>query len=58
METNREESNQLPEEGPEQQVPDDEGDEARDEAEGSPGVPEEGERGTGQSQDRPEHGEQ
>jgi hypothetical protein len=44
----REESDQLPEEGPEQQVPEDDADEARDDAEGSPGVPgEEDETSTG-----------
>ncbi len=52
METNREESDQLPEEGPGQQVPDDTRDEVRDEAERSPGVPGEEERGTGQPQDQ------
>ena len=39
-----EESDQLPEEGPSEQVPDDAGGRARDEAEESPGVP--GEEGT------------
>jgi hypothetical protein len=43
-ETPREESDQLPEEGPAGQVPDDAGGSARDEAEHSPGVP--GEEGT------------
>jgi hypothetical protein len=43
-ETPREESDQLPEEGPSEQVPDDTGSRARDEAEESPGVP--GEEGT------------
>lgn len=43
-ETPREESDQLPEEGPSEQVPDDAGGVARDEAEESPGVP--GEEGT------------
>ena len=43
MET-REESDQLPEEGPAEQVPDDAGGSARDESEESPGVP--GEEGT------------
>ena len=42
-----EESDQLPEEGPEQQVPDDEGGEARDDAEQNPGVPGEEEQATG-----------
>ena len=38
METPREESDQLPEEAPQEQVPDDDGDgEARDEAEENPG---------------------
>ena len=39
-----EESDQLPEEGQPEQVPDDSGGEARDEAEDTPGVP--GEEGT------------
>jgi hypothetical protein len=43
----REESDQLPEEGPEQQVPDDDGDDARDDAEETPGVPGEEETATG-----------
>jgi hypothetical protein len=43
----REESDQLPEEGPEQQVPDDDGDNDRDAAEDSPGVPGEDETATG-----------
>lgn len=43
-ETPREESDQLPEEGPPEQVPDDAGGAGRDEAEESPGVP--GEEGT------------
>jgi hypothetical protein len=38
-ETPREESDQLPEEGPAGQVHDDDGGAARDEAEESPGVP-------------------
>jgi hypothetical protein len=46
-ETPREESDQLPEEGPPGQVPDDAGGPARDEAEGSPGVPGEGDTATG-----------
>jgi len=48
-ETNREESDQLPEEGPSQQVPDDAGGsgDARDEAERSAGVPHEEETSTG-----------
>jgi hypothetical protein len=43
----REESDQLPEEGPEQQVPEDEEGESRNEAERTPGVPGEEEQGTG-----------
>ncbi len=43
-ETSGEESDQLPEEAPSEQVPDDTGGEARDDAEESPGVP--GEEGT------------
>ena len=40
METNQEESDQLPEEGPGSQVPDDDGDSsARDSAAGNPGTP-------------------
>jgi hypothetical protein len=35
----REESDQLPEEGPDEQVPDDDGGQARDDAEDTPGVP-------------------
>jgi hypothetical protein len=47
-ETPREESDQLPEEGPAGQVPDDAGGSgARDEAERSPGVPGEDETATG-----------
>jgi hypothetical protein len=46
-ETSREESDQLPEEGPAGQVADDDGDAARDEAEESAGVPGEEETGTG-----------
>ena len=47
-ETPREESDQLPEEGPAGQVPDDSGEgAARDEAEHSPGVPGEDETATG-----------
>ncbi len=44
MEQPREESDQLPEEGPAAQVPDDAGDDARDDARRSAGVP--GEEGT------------
>jgi hypothetical protein len=47
IETPREESDQLPEEGPAGQVPDDEGGPARAEAGESPGVPGEEETGTG-----------
>lgn len=43
----REESDQLPEEGPEEQVPDDTGDKARDEAEDTPGHPGEDGQATG-----------
>ena len=44
----RDESDQMPEEGPSQQVPEDEGrGAARDEAEDSPGVPDEDEQATG-----------
>jgi hypothetical protein len=46
-----EESDQLPEEAPPEQVPDDAGGEARDEAEENPGVPGEEERGTGHQPD-------
>jgi hypothetical protein len=45
----RQESDQLPEEGPEEQVVEDEpGGGAREEAEDTPGVPGEEERGTGE----------
>jgi hypothetical protein len=48
MESNKEESDQLPEEGPGQQVPDDdESGDAREGADESPGVPGEDEQGTG-----------
>jgi hypothetical protein len=48
METPREESDQLPEEGPPEQVPDDEsGGGSRDDAEETPGVPGEEETATG-----------
>jgi hypothetical protein len=47
IDTPREESDQLPEEGPAGQVPDDDGEAARDEAERSPGVPGEEETATG-----------
>jgi hypothetical protein len=46
-ESPREESDQLPEEGPPEQVPDDTGGAARDGAEESPGVPGEEETATG-----------
>ena len=47
MERRKEESDQLPEEGPSGQVPDDEGGETREEADRTPGVPGEEEKGTG-----------
>jgi hypothetical protein len=47
MERNREESDQLPEEGPAQQVPEDESGASREEAEENPGVPGEEETATG-----------
>jgi hypothetical protein len=43
----REESDQLPEEGPEEQVPEDDTGAARDDADESPGVPGEDEQSTG-----------
>jgi hypothetical protein len=46
----RRESDQLPEEGPEEQVVEDEPGDAREEAEDTPGVPGEEERGTGQDE--------
>jgi hypothetical protein len=46
-ESRREESDQLPEEAPSDQVPDDSGRAARDEAEQSPGVPGDEETATG-----------
>ena len=46
----REESDQLPEEGPPEQVPDDAGDGARDEADDTPGVPGEEDQATGHSE--------
>ena len=46
-ETPRKESDQRPEEEPAEQVPDDAGGAAREEAERSPGVPGEEETGTG-----------
>jgi hypothetical protein len=47
IETPREESDQKPEEAPPEQVPEDAGGAARDEAEESPGVPGEEDTGTG-----------
>jgi hypothetical protein len=47
----REESDQLPEEAPAEQVPDDAGGETREEAGDNPGVPGEEERGTGNQPD-------
>jgi hypothetical protein len=47
----REESDQLPEEGPPEQVPEDDSEHARDEAEETPGVPGEEDRATGQPDD-------
>ena len=47
METNREESDQLPEEGPGEQVPEDDPGGARQQAEENPGVPGEEETATG-----------
>jgi hypothetical protein len=46
-ETPREESDQLPEEAPAEQVPDDEGGAAREQAERTPGVPGEEDTATG-----------
>jgi hypothetical protein len=46
-ESPRKESDQLPEEGPPEQVPDDTGRAVREEAEQSPGVPGEEETATG-----------
>jgi hypothetical protein len=43
----KEESDQLPEEGPAEQVHDDEGGDTREEAERNPGVPGEDEQATG-----------
>jgi hypothetical protein len=43
----RDESDQMPEEGPAQQVPDDTNDDSRDEADENPGVPGEDEQATG-----------
>ncbi len=51
MEREREESDQLPEEAPAEQVTDDDGNEGRPDAEDNPGVPREEKRGTGQPQD-------
>ena len=47
MEQPRQESDQLPEEGPADQVPEDVDESAREEAEGTPGVPGEEEHATG-----------
>jgi hypothetical protein len=47
----REESDQRPEEAPSEQVPDDAGGPAREEADRNPGVPNEDERGTGHQPD-------
>ena len=47
MESNKEESDQLPEEGPGQQVPDDAGGDSRGAAQENPGVPGEDEQATG-----------
>jgi len=47
IDTPREESDQLPEEGPPEQVPDDKGGAAREEAQQTPGVPDEEETATG-----------
>jgi hypothetical protein len=47
----REESDQLPEEAPSEQVPDDAGGSSREEANRNPGVPGEEERGTGNQPD-------
>ena len=47
MESNKEESDQLPEEGPGQQVPDDQPGDEREDADRNPGVPGEEEQGTG-----------
>jgi hypothetical protein len=58
VEQERQESDQLPEEGPAGQTPEDTDEGARDEAERTPGVPGEEERGTGQEHEREEHGEQ
>jgi hypothetical protein len=54
FERHPEESDQLPEEGPPEQVPDADGGEAREEAERNPGVPGEEERGTGNQPDETE----
>jgi hypothetical protein len=51
METRREESDQLPEEGPAGQVPEDTGEEARDEAEENAGA----RGGEGQASGHPEN---
>ena len=51
MSFEREESDQRPEEAPSEQVPDDAGGPAREEADRNPGVPGEEERGTGNQPD-------
>jgi hypothetical protein len=51
FETPHEESDQLPEDAPAEQVPDDAGGAARDDAEENAGVPDEEERGTGHQPD-------
>ena len=51
MSFEREESDQRPEEAPSEQVPDDAGGAARDEADDNPGHPGEEERGTGHQPD-------
>ncbi len=61
MSFEREESDQRPEEAPSEQVPDDAGGSARDDAEDNPGVPGEEETGTGNpdaagAEDPPEDG--
>ena len=43
----RDESDQMPEEGPAEQVPDDTDDDSRDEADENPGVPGEDDQATG-----------
>ncbi len=50
MESSREESDQLPEDGPADQVPDDAGGEAREETEENAGVPDNPGQATGHPQ--------